>query len=99
MLRGGEVRTLDGRVNGSGVPSGAVGLILTCMVVNAVPGSGNFTVWSASASKPAANTMVWGGSSGRASTLAMTACSTNVGIKVSASITTDVVVDVVGYYR
>ncbi|MFN8017865.1 MAG: hypothetical protein U0P45_07050 [Acidimicrobiales bacterium] len=79
----GETRTLDCRANSSGVPSGAVGVILTCMVVNAVAGNGNFTVWSASAAKPSANTMVWGGSSGRVSTLAMSSCGTNVPIKVS----------------
>lgn len=96
---GGEVRTLDCRVNSSGVPSGAVGVILTCMVVNAVAGSGNFTVWSASKPKPAANTMVWGGTAGRASTLAMSAAGTSAAINVSPSIPCDVVVDVVGYFR
>ena len=96
---GGEVRTLDCRVNGSGVPSGAVGVILTCMVVNAVAGSGNFTVWASSKPKPAANTMVWGGTSGRASTLALSAVGTSATINVSSSIACDIVVDVVGYFR
>ena len=95
----GETRTLDCRVNASGVPSGATAVILTCMVVNAVAGNGNFTVWSGSAAKPSANTMVWGGSGGRFSTLAMSSCGTNASIKVSPSLACDVVVDVVGYFR
>lgn len=99
QLDGGEVRTLDCGANGTGVPVGATGVLLTCMVVGAAAGSGNLTVWSNSAPRPAANTMVWGGSSGRASTLAVSAVDAARRIKVSSSLRTDLVVDVVGYHR
>jgi hypothetical protein len=98
-LNGGEVRTLDCSANGTGVPIGATGVLLTCMIVGASSGSGNFTVWSNAAPKPAANTMVWGGSSGRASTLAVSAVDAARRIKVSSSLRTDLVIDVVGYHR
>lgn len=96
---GGETRTLDCTVNASGVPADAVAVQVTCLIVNAVAGSANFTVWAAGKAKPAANSLVWGGDSGRASTLASSALGSGAKIQVSPSVAADVVVDVVGYYR
>lgn len=98
-LAAGEIRSLAATANSSGVPVGATGVVLTCMVVNAVAGGGNFTVWADGVAKPSANSMVWGGADGRHSTLAVSALSGAGKIRVSSSIKTDVVVDVVGYYR
>ncbi len=96
---GGEARTLDCTVNSSGVPADAIAVQVTCFVVNAAAGSANFTVWACGKSKPAANSLVWGGDSGRASTLAISALGTGAKIQVSPSVAADVAVDVVGFYR
>ena len=91
-------RSLDLTVNASGVPKGATAVLLTFLIVNAVAGSGNLTVWARGLPKPASNAMVWGGTSGRASTQAVTAVDGNARMTVQASIATDLVLDVVGYY-
>lgn len=94
-----EVRTLDCTVNATGVPADAVAVQLTCLIVNAAAGAANFTVWAAGPSKPTSNSLVWGGDTGRASTLAISALGTGAKVQVCSSIATDLVVDVVGYYR
>lgn len=92
-------RTLDLKVNSSGVPAGATAALLTVLLVNAANADGNFTVWAAGAARPQANTMVWGGSARRFTATAVTALDTQARCQVLASQTTDVVIDVVGYYR
>jgi hypothetical protein len=105
---GNVARTIDVSQNDSGVPRGvspfggriaATGVLLNVLLVNATSGGGNLTVWSADRPKPQSNTLVWGGSAGRFSTLAVSAVDTQARVKVDASLSTDVVVDVVGYYR
>jgi hypothetical protein len=98
-LRPSEIRTLDLKVNGSTVPAGATAAVLTVLLVNAANASGNFTVWAGGAARPAANTMVWGGSAGRFCTSALTAVDAQARVQVSASASTNLVIDVVGYYR
>jgi hypothetical protein len=95
---GGAVRVLDLKVN-SAVPAGALGAVVTVLLVNATTGSGNFTIWANGVARPASNTMVWGGSAGRFTTLAMTSLDALAKVQVSASLQTDLVLDVVGYYR
>ncbi|QXC62324.1 hypothetical protein KSP35_05830 [Aquihabitans sp. G128] len=90
-------RSLDLKANASGVPVGATAALLTVLVVNASTGSGNLTVWANGVAKPQANTMVWGGDAGRFT--AVSALDAQAFVQVSASLATDVVVDVVGYYR
>ena len=97
-LAANTARRLDLKVNGSGVPAGASAVLLTCMVVNATAGSGNLTVWANGHSRPASNTLVWGGTSGRASTQAISAVDASAKVLVQASIQTDLVLDVVGYH-
>lgn len=96
---GNVARTIDLAGNASGVPAGAVAVAVNLLVVNAAAGSANLTVWAAGTARPSANTMVWGGTSGRASTFAVTAVDPTVHCQVSASVATDIAVDVVGYYR
>ncbi len=99
-LKANENRLVDLRWAGSGVPAGATAAIVTILLVGAKAGNGNFTVWSAaSPQKPPANTMVWGGSAGRFATQALTAVDAQARVLVNASAPTDVVIDVVGYYR
>ena len=98
-LKGSEIRTLDLKVNGSTVPAGATAAVLTVLLVNAANASGNFTVWAGGAARPAANTMVWGGSAGRFCTTALTSLDDQARIQVSSSAPTNLVIDVVGYYR
>jgi hypothetical protein len=92
-------RTLSASVNSSGVPADATAVSVTVLLVNAFNGNGNFTMWANGAPKPAANTMVWGAGSGRYTAFAITALGTNASLQVAASAKTDVVLDVVGYYR
>lgn len=92
-------RAVDLRANNTGVPAGATGVMVTLLLVNAANGNGNITVWKNGAAKPAANTLVWGGSAGRFAITAVTAVDANGLCQLSASLGTDIVVDVVGYYR
>ncbi|MBA3281321.1 MAG: hypothetical protein H0U29_03745, partial [Acidimicrobiia bacterium] len=92
-------RVLDLKVNNSTVPAGATAAVVTVLLVNATAGSGNFTIWANGLTKPAANTMVWGGNAARFSTQALTALNTQAQVQVQPSLTTDLVLDVVGYYR
>jgi len=98
-LAANRARTLDLTVNGSGVPAGATAVLVTCMIVNAGAGSGNVTIWAHGRVRPASNTMVWGGTAGRASTQAVSAVDANAKVNVQANLATDLVLDVVGYYR
>jgi len=95
----GGTRVLDLKVNSSGVPAGATAALLTVLLVNAGNGNGNATVWANGVAKPQANTMVWGGSTGRFTATAVSAVDPQARIQFSASLTTDVVIDVVGFYR
>ncbi|MGN6694774.1 MAG: hypothetical protein ACTHN0_11425 [Aquihabitans sp.] len=96
---GGSGRPLDCTVNGSGVPIGATAVSLTVLLVNANNGNGNVTVWANGVAKPASNTMVWGAGSGRWTTSTISALDATGKIQVAASAETDIVIDVVGYYR
>jgi len=96
---GNVARTLDLKVASSGVPAGALGALVTVLLVNATTGAGNFTIWANDQPKPTANTLVWGGDAGRFTTLAMTNLDSQARVKVDASLQTHLVLDVVGYYR
>lgn len=96
---GNGVRTLDLTHNASGVPVGATGVLLTLLLVGAAHASGHLTVWAAGRPKPQSNTMVWGGDAGRFTATAVSAVDASARVSVAASHATDLVVDVVGYYR
>ncbi|HEV7721845.1 MAG TPA: hypothetical protein VGO60_11195 [Iamia sp.] len=96
---GNVARTVDLKVNGSTVPAGATGALLTVLLVNAGVGAGNVTVWANDKPKPQANTLVWGGDAGRFTTLAVSSVDAQARVKVDASLQTNLVLDVVGYYR
>lgn len=90
-------RVLDMRANGGANHLGRA-VLVNVLLVNATAGSGNFTIWANGQPKPQANTMVWGGSAGRFSTLAFTTLDSSGRIQVNASLATDVVIDVIGQY-
>ena len=94
-----DTRILDVKANASGVPADATAVLVTLLIVNASAGNANFTIGADGQAKPSSNTMVWGGSDGRHSSLALSALGPQAKVKVSPSIATDLVVDVVGYYR
>ena len=98
-LSPGVARTLDLKANNSTVPAGATAAVLTVLLVNAASGNGNATVWANGVARPQSNTLVWGGSTGRFTAKELTALDSEAQIQVLASLSTDVVVDVVGYYR
>ena len=92
-------RTINLTGGGASIPSGATAALLTILLVNATSGNGNFTVWANGQPLPHANTLVWGGSAGRFTTSAVTAIDSMLQVQIVASLKTDVVIDVVGYYR
>ncbi|MCU1452483.1 MAG: hypothetical protein JWN46_629 [Acidimicrobiales bacterium] len=98
-LSANTARTLDVTVNNSGVPMGATAVTVNLLLVNAVAGNGNFTIWANGVARPQANNMVWGGNLGRYSSLATTAISSAGQVQVLSAVQTDFVLDVVGYYR
>lgn len=98
-LSGNTARTIDLTVGTSGVPVGATAALLTILLVNAANANGNATVWAAGVARPTANTLVWGGGAGRFTATATTAVDASARCQVAASATTDIVIDVVGYYR
>lgn len=79
------------------IGNSAMAVLVTCLLVNAAPGNGNFTIWSFGVPRPASNTLVWGGSAGRFSTTAVTAVGGGY-CQVQANLSTDFVLDVVGFY-
>jgi hypothetical protein len=97
-LTPGEEREIDLKANGSKVPAGATAALLTILLVNAENGDGNFTVWRNGLAKPAANTLVWGPTGGRHAITAVTALDGAARCRVSASLGTNLVIDVLGYY-
>ncbi|HEX7131012.1 MAG TPA: hypothetical protein VF228_00465 [Iamia sp.] len=96
---GNVARTIDCKHNGSGVPAGATGVVITVLLANAATGNGNLTIWANDKPKPQSNTMVWGGNSGRFTATALSALDAQARIKIDASLQTNVILDVVGYYR
>ena len=86
-------------VGGTAVPKGASAALLTILLVNATSGNGNFLVWANGQPIPHSNTLVWGGSAGRFTATATSALDSTAKVQVYASLATDVVIDVVGYYR
>ena len=98
-LSGNTARTLDLKANASGVPAGATAALVTVLLVDATNANGNFTIWAAGATRPQSNTLVWGGSAGRFTTSTVTALDAQARCQASASIATNLVIDVVGYYR
>lgn len=100
-LAAGATRALTLAITGgtAPVPPGATAAAVNVLLVNAAAGNGNFTLWAKGAAKPQANTLVWGGSAGRFSTFALTAVDATAKVQVSANLQTDLVLDVVGYYR
>ncbi len=96
---GNVARTIDLTHNNSTVPAGARGALVTVLLVNAATGNGNMAIWAADNPKPQSNTLVWGGNIGRFTTTATTALDAQARVKVDASLTTHIVLDVVGYFQ
>lgn len=67
--------------------------------MNASTAGGNFTIWAGGAPRPSANAMVWGGTAGRFASTATTRISSTGTVNVAASSSTDLALDIVGYYR
>ena len=98
-LAAGSTRVYDLKVNGSGVPAGATAALITVLLVNAANGNGNMTLWANGVARPTANTMVWGAGAGRWTATAVSAVDSQARVQVNVSAKTDLVLDVVGYYR
>lgn len=92
-----QTRTINLRPTGAGTAN-TKGVLVHVLLVNATAGNGNFTIWSGGVAKPLANTMVWGGNSGRFSTLTYTNVDRSGNVQIHASLATNVVLDVVGIY-
>jgi hypothetical protein len=92
-------RPIDCSANGSGVPAGAIGVLATLLVVNTTKATGNLTLWANGIPVPATNNVLWTNAGDRASVLTYTGLDAAARCQVRANQTTDVVLDVVGYYR
>ena len=68
------------------------------LVVGTAAGDGYLTMWAGGATRPGTTNMVWGGTVGRFSSLSVTPLSSTATVSVSSSKTTDIVVDVLGYF-
>ncbi|HMJ77909.1 MAG TPA: hypothetical protein VK507_18150 [Iamia sp.] len=90
-------RVVDLKANASGVQAFSTMAVVNVLLVNATAGAGNVTIWADGQAKPQANSLVWGGSAGRFTTLAMTGIA-NGKVQVNASLATDLVLDVVGHF-
>lgn len=98
-LSGNTARLLSVTANSSGVPLGATAVATTLLLVNASSAGGNFTIWAGGSPRPSANAMVWGGTAGRFASTATTRISATGTVNVAASASTDLALDIVGYYR
>lgn len=96
-LAAGATRTINMRTSGATNEYGRA-VMVQVLLVGAAAGPGNFTIWSSGVPKPLANTMVWGGSAGRFSTLAYTNMDLAGNVQIHASLATDVVIDVIAQY-
>lgn len=95
-----DIRVFDVKANNTGVPVGATAALLTLLLVNANPSvQGNMTVWANGVGRPLSNSVVWGGTAQRFTATAVTALDASGFVQVHASQTTDLVIDVVGYYQ
>ena len=81
------------------VPAGATAALVTILLVNAATSAGNATIWANGVARPSANSVVWGGTAGRFTATALTALDSQARVQVNSSQVTDLVIDVVGYYR
>jgi hypothetical protein len=98
-LAAGSTRVYDLKVNSSEVPAGATAALITVLLVNAANGNGNMTLWANGVAKPTANTVVWGAGAGRWTATDVSALDSQARAQVNVSAQTDLVLDVVGYYR
>lgn len=96
-LAPGEDRTIDLRPTFA-TNAATQGVLVQVLLVNATAGAGNFTIWSGGVARPLANTMVWGGTAGRFSSLTYTNVSDARYVQVNASLATHLVLDVIGTY-
>lgn len=79
-------------------PSSTVAVSARLLLVNASAAGGNLTIWAGGTARPSANAMVWGGTAGRFASTAITRISATGKVNVAASTSTDLALDVVGYY-
>jgi hypothetical protein len=96
----GTARTIDTKVNGSGVPAGATGVLVNLTVVN-TSASGFLAAYKAGASVPDASSINWFTTGEIVANTTVVACNATaqIALYVPPTSSTDVLVDVIGYYR
>ena len=99
-LAGGTTRTLALTANSSGVPLGATGVLANVTVVNTSAG-GFLTAFQTGQARPNASTLNWFQPGSVVANTTVIACdaSARITLFASATGTTDVLVDVIGYFR
>ena len=96
-LVGGAARSVDLTVNGSGVPADANAVCLNLTVVPRSP-DGYLAAFKAGIAFPGTSTLNWGSAVTPVANAALVALAGGQ-IDLLANASTDVIVDVVGYYR
>ncbi|MFN8038310.1 MAG: hypothetical protein U0Q07_03770 [Acidimicrobiales bacterium] len=99
-LGGGGIRTIDTKVNSSGVPAGATAVLANLTVVN-TSASGFLAAFRAGASTPKASSINWFTAGEIVANTTVVACdaAAQISLYVPLNSRTDVFVDVIGYYR
>jgi hypothetical protein len=100
QLLAGQERTVDLRVGG-GVPAGATAALLNLTVTN-TSAAGFLKLFKPGAAVPSASAINWYAASSNLANNATAAVSATAGITVrcgGSGASTDVIIDVVGYYR
>ena len=100
-ITGGTTRVLDTKNNSSGVPAGATGVLVTLTVVNGSANGGFLTLFSAGSPTPSTSSVNWSGSGQVVATTTVSATNTNAQVAVycAPNSSTDLILDVIGYYQ
>jgi hypothetical protein len=99
-LAGGVARTVDLKANGSGVPAGAAGVLVSLTATGTTGAAGGFlTIYRNGISWPGTSNVNWWGPSQVVAVTTVTTVDAAAQCALYANVPTDVVVDVLGYYR
>lgn len=99
-IANGTTRVIDTKANSSGVPAGATGVLVNLTVVN-TSASGFLAAYKAGAPVPNASSINWFTTGEIVANTTVVACDTNaqIALYVPPNSSTDVLVDIIGYYR
>ena len=100
-ITGGTTRVIDTKGSGSGVPAGASGVLVTLTVVNVSANGGFLALFKAGAATPSTSSINWSGAGQVVATTTVSAVDATgqVAVYCPPSSSTDLILDVIGYYQ